>query len=218
MSASSSSACGSDGGGASFVHKSEVISVHQIVVNNERAVTNKDAIKRFLKEATTWDNPEYKDLKLKLNDYGSGCQSATGVIHSEIHGPLEVVIYLTDSYPFVPLRLCLKKKIQHPYVHRSTNEICWSILRKEWSPSINIATLLLSMPHDIIDKASTESTMACSLATNTHNQDCVYRVKQHNSFTPWDELVEYVPAEYISTTSSDPQTSFRNWYDSRLSK
>jgi len=150
------------------------------------AVKNPVPVLRWKSESEKWSSPDYKNLDLKIVDHNFAAQVARGVIQTQTFGSLDVSVHLTENYPYTPPRIFIvtkkkDKKVQHPYIHHATNEICPSIIGTNWSPAITIAKLLLALPVDVIDRYASESTMACSFATNIHNQDCMFVASDYPS-------------------------------------
>jgi len=149
-------------------------------------VTNSLSLTRWGNEIKQWISPDYKQLELKIVDHAFAAQVASAIIHTETYGPMEVNIHLTNTYPKAPPRIFIVhhkvkgKRIEHPYIHRSTGEICPAILENNWCIAMTIAKLMITLPIDVIDRYITESTMACFLASNIHNQDCVFVVEELN--------------------------------------
>ncbi|TRX90044.1 hypothetical protein FHL15_009145 [Xylaria flabelliformis] len=71
----------------------------------------------------------------------------------EIHGPsgspyeggiFKLELFLTDDYPMVPPKIRFLTKIYHPNVDK-LGRICLDVLKNNWSPALQIRTILLSI-------------------------------------------------------------------------
>ena len=60
------------------------------------------------------------------------------------NGVFTIHIVLPEEYPFKPPKLQFITKIFHPNISYN-GDICLDLLKKEWSPILNISSLLLSI-------------------------------------------------------------------------
>jgi len=66
-------------------------------------------------------------------------------------GTFHLTLNVPNTYPLQPPKVFFNTKIFHPNVVPGTGAICLDILGKEWSPVLNLATVLLSVSSLLMD-------------------------------------------------------------------
>nr|UXY87269.1 ubiquitin-conjugating enzyme E2-21 KD [Cryptomonas sp.] len=81
-----------------------------------------------------------KDGNFLLHPNENNLHKWSGKIRGPVGTPyqdsfLEVICYISNSYPVTPPVIKFKSKIFHPNVHPGTGEICLDILKNQWTPA-----------------------------------------------------------------------------------
>lgn len=151
--------------------------------------TNMDAQKRLLQERDNWrrDRPYGFVAKPQLNKKGIldmykwSC-SFPGPEGSPFEGltlSLNLVFY--DSYPVMPPDAIFTTPIYHPNVYPD-GYICSNILSTEWSPSLNIKLILLSI-RNLIANPNISSAANLDAAEAFSNHPDMYKEIVRNTFS-----------------------------------
>jgi ubiquitin-protein ligase len=64
--------------------------------------------------------------------------------HSITGGVFNLELFLPDDYPMTPPRIRFLTRIYHPNIDR-LGRICLDVLKNNWSPALQIRTILLSI-------------------------------------------------------------------------
>jgi hypothetical protein len=84
-------------------------------------------------------------------------------------GKFNLELFLPDDYPMCPPRIRFLTRIYHPNIDR-LGRICLDVLKNNWSPALQIRTILLSIqallgapnPEDPLNEAVAKQWKVCS--------------------------------------------------------
>ena len=82
-------------------------------------------------------------LPLPLPYKRSAAPHSTILIHTT-GGVFQLELFLPDDYPMCPPRIRFLTRIYHPNIDR-LGRICLDVLKNNWSPALQIRTILLSI-------------------------------------------------------------------------
>lgn len=85
-------------------------------------------------------------------------------------GVFQLELFLPDDYPMCPPRIRFLTRIYHPNIDR-LGRICLDVLKNNWSPALQIRTILLSIqallgapnPEDPLNEAVAKQWKVCRL-------------------------------------------------------
>jgi len=66
------------------------------------------------------------------------------------NGKFPIILKFSDDYPVKPPSVQFLEKMFHPNIYRD-GKVCVDILQNEWSPVLNIRTILLSLRSMLMD-------------------------------------------------------------------
>ena len=98
-------------------------------------------------------------------------------------GVFNLELFLPDDYPMCPPRIRFLTRIYHPNIDR-LGRICLDVLKNNWSPALQIRTILLSIqallgapnPEDPLNEAVAKQWKVCAIsrfAYHTRSLACV---------------------------------------------
>ena len=115
--------------------------VNQRIIKETKKL-KQDPIKGIICEQVE-DNPRYFKVVI---DGPSGSPYEGGHFHLQL--------YLPEEYPMVPPKCLFMTKIYHPNID-FLGRICLDILKKNWSPALQIRAVLLSI-QSLLNEPNTE--------------------------------------------------------------
>lgn len=118
--------------------------------------------------------------KEKIDGVEILCDEDYSNINAIIYGPADtpysegefkISIKIGESYPMKPPSVSFTSNIFHPNVYND-GKICVDILQNEWSPSLKISTILISIRSLLMDPNpdSPANGVAAKLFTNDRNK------------------------------------------------
>ncbi|CAF0785333.1 unnamed protein product [Adineta steineri] len=158
---------------------------------------------------------EWKNLQQNAHDYILAEPLNTDMIkwRAKITGPpdtpLEGGIFIldiihSDRHPFVPPRYTMKTKMFHPNIS-STGEIYISTFENDWSPSLMIRSILLSifsiLDNPVMDNTVNHEAARCFSENRTEYDSVVreYTLKYANASSVHNENEQDLPPTMLHT-------------------
>ena len=92
----------------------------------------------------------------------------SGPADTPYHGGLfKAELFLPDEYPMVPPKVLFRTKIYHPNIDK-LGRICLDILKKNWSPALQIRAVLVSI-QSLLSDANLEDPLDEEVAEHFKN-------------------------------------------------
>ena len=97
-----------------------------------------------------------------------GYHDEVGHADNMLGGKFNLELFLPDDYPMCPPRIRFLTRIYHPNIDR-LGRICLDVLKNNWSPALQIRTILLSIqallgapnPEDPLNEAVAKQWKVC---------------------------------------------------------
>ena len=163
----------------------------------QNSSSNKLSLKRYIKdlkdlidESYKKNNIIYKVIMLEECSFIVVINGPKDTPYSGGYFSFKISITANNNYPYKPPKVTLNTKIFHPNVDKDGN-ICLDIIGKNWSPTLNFRTLVLSLS-SFLEDPNPEDPLYIDAATLYTNNREEYEKK----------VIEYTQ-KYASITELD---------------
>jgi ubiquitin-conjugating enzyme E2 D len=135
-------------------------------------------LQKELKEIQT-DPPENCSAGIVRDNYFEWEATIIGPKDTPYEGGMfQLSIHISSEYPFKPPQCRFRTKIYHPNIN-SSGQICLDILKNQWTPSLTISKMLLSILA-LMDQPNPDDPLVTEIANEMKHHEERYKATARN--------------------------------------